>query len=531
VPGLGIIPAVNGAESLIRTARAAGIELCLANPGTTEMHLVQALEDVGGVRCVLGLFEGVCSGAADGYARMTGRPALVLLHLGPGLGNAVANLHNAAKARTPVFVVVGDHATAHRGRGAPLEADVEGLARPVSRWVRTARSAATVAADAAEAIAAATSAPGRVATLIVPADCAWEEAATPAEPRPANAPVSVDEDAVRQAARVLSAAAPTHGRDGTAPAALLLGGDALSEPGVRAAGRVAAETGCALFAETFPARVERGRGLPPLRRLPYFPEDATAALAPASGLVLAGTHAPVAFFAYPGLPSEIAPPGTPVHALALPGEDAVGALERLADRLGGTHRLPGAEPPVAPPAGPLSPETVGAVVAVAQPEGAIMVDEAITLSEPYVRASAGAPRHSYLALTGGAIGDGLPVAVGAALACPDRPVLVMQADGSGMYTPQSLWTMAREGLDVTVVVLANGTYRILQVELARAGVATPGPTASALTDLGGPRLDWVALAAGMGVPGVSAATTDGLADALARALAEPGPHLIEAVVA
>jgi acetolactate synthase-1/2/3 large subunit len=324
------------------------------------------------------------------------------------------------------------------------------------------------------------------------------------------------------------------------PAVLLLGGEALLGAGLRAAERVARATGCALLAETFPRRMERGGGLVAPRRLPYFPEPATAALGDASALVLAGAPAPVAFFAYPGLPGELVPPGLEVHELATPEQDAVEALERLAELVEASGsawsrpperpRAPAPEPPRAPAAGPLTPERLAAGVAAWQPEDAIVVDEWLTLSEPYVAASAGAPAHTYLALTGGAIGWGLPAATGAALAQPARPVLALQADGSGMYTVQALWTQARERLDVTTVVAANGTYRILQVELARAGVPQPGPRAASLTDLGAPPLDWVALAAGMGVPAERVETTQALAAALARAAAEPGPHLVEAVV-
>jgi len=500
---------VTGAESLVRTALAAGVEVCFANPGTTEMDLVRALDAVGGVRPVLGLFEGVCSGAADGYARMAGRPALVLLHLGPGLGNAVANLHNARKGRTPVVVVVGDHARTHRGRGAPLEADVEGLAGPVSGWVRTSASPDAVAGDLAEAIGFARG--GGVATLVVPTDCAWGEARAAAQPVPAAPRGRVADAAVAEAADLLARGA-----------CVLLGEAGLGERALAAAARL----GCPVFAETFPSRMERGGGLHAPRRLPYFPQDATAALAASSGVVLAGAPAPVAFFAYPGLPAELAPAGTPVASLASPGEDVADALERLAERVGGAPPAAPPPAPVAPPGGRLTPANVGPAIAAAQPAGAIVVDEAITLSEPYVTASAGAPRHTYLALTGGAIGDGLPMAVGAAVACPHRPVLVLQADGSGLYTPQALWTMAREGLDVVVVVLANRVYRILEIELARAGEETPGAAARALTGLGSPTVDWVALAAGFGVRGERVETTQ----ELARALVEPGPRVVEAAL-
>lgn len=514
---------MNGAESLIRTLAGAGVDVCFANPGTTELHLVQALDEAGLVRAVPGLFEGVCSAAADGYARMAGRPAMTLLHLGPGVSNALANLHNARRARTPVVNVVGEHVREHRGHGAPLDADIETLVGPVSKWVRTSATAAQLARDGAEAVAAATSAPGGVATLIVPADCAWDEAVAVAAAQPAVAPAAVSDAAVEAARVALSAGSP---------AALFLGGPGLNERSLRAAGRVAAATGCHLFAETFPARMERGGGLPAPRRLPYFPQEATAALAQASSLVLAGAPAPVAFFGYPGVPSELAPAGMPVVELAAPGDAVEDALERLADSLGaaGAGQPPPPPRPAEMPEGPLTPAAVGLVLAAVQPEGAIVVDESVTLSAHYVGASAGAPRHTYLALTGGAIGQGLPSAAGAAVACPDRPVIALQADGSAMYTLQALWTHAREGLDVTSLICANGRYEILVEELDRAGVQEPGPRARALTSLTGPPLDWVALAGGMGVPATRATTAGELAGALRSALAEPGPHLVEMVL-
>ena len=519
---------MNGAETLVRTVAGAGVEVCFANPGTTEMHLVQALDDVGGIRPVLGLFEGACTGAADGYARMAGRPAMTLLHLGPGMANGIANLHNAHRARTPLLSVVGDHATSHRGRGAPLETDIESLARPVSKWVRTSATAGAVARDAAEALGVATSAPAGVVSLIVPADCAWGDAPGPAEPVPAAPPAPVADAAVAASAAVLA---------GDGPATLLLGAGALTERGLCAAARVAAATGCRLMAETFPARVERGGDLPIVPRLPYFPEEATAALAQGTAVVLAGAMEPTAFFGYPGLPSELAPPGMGVETLAEPGQDAPEALERLAERAGAPDRAPAPRAPVAgrgdaapAPDAPLEPLAAVRILAALQPEGAIVVDEGLTLSADYVAASAGAPRHTYLALTGGAIGFGLPAAAGAAVACPDRPVVCLQADGSGMYTAQALWTHARERLDITTVVVANRSYRILIEELRRAGVEDPKPGARSMTSLREPALDWVALATGLGVPAARATTTGELDAELRRALAEPGPHLVEMVL-
>lgn len=515
---------MNGAESLIRTLARAGVDLCLANPGTTEMPLVAALDTVSGMRAVLGLFEGVCTGAADGYARVAGRPAVTLLHLGPGLANGLANLHNARRARSPVLNLVGEHATWHVAADAPLTSDIEGLARPVSAFVRTSRDAAALAADGADALAAAQGPPGAVATLVVPADCQWGEARGPAA-SPAPRPRSRPSDAPEPIAAAL--------RDAGARGALLLGGGALDARGLRAAARVAAHTGAAAWIETFPGRIDRGRGLPDLPKLPYFPDQAAEVLAACTELVLVDAPEPVAFFGYPDGPSRLAPEGcTPVR-LAGPGDDASGALEALAEALGAPPlpSEPGAHPePPRAGAGALTPDTLGRTVAALQPEDAVVVDESATSGLPWWSHAAAAAPHRVLGLTGGAIGQGLPCAVGAALAAPGRRVLALQADGSGLYTLQSLWTAAREALDVTVVLCANRAYRILQVELARAGVAEPGPHARALTDLGGPALDWTALARGFGVPAVRAESAEALADALRRAFAEPGPSLIEAVL-
>jgi acetolactate synthase-1/2/3 large subunit len=512
---------VNGAEALTRTAAAAGVELCLANPGTTEMQLVAALDSVPGVRAVLGLFEGVCTGAADGYARMTGRPALTLLHLGPGFANGIANLHNARRAHSPVVNLVGDHASWHLAADAPLTSDIESLARPVSTWVRSAASAKELAGDAAAAIAAARSAPGGVATLVVPQDRQWEEADGPARPIAPDPPRPPEDVALAAAADALRAGAGT---------ALFLGGAALSETGVRAAARVAAATGCRVLHETFFARLERGAGLPALERLPYFPEQAAQTLASLRHVVLVGAREPVAFFGYREGSSRLLPEGTQVVELAAADTDAEAALAQLGERLGGGEAttLPAERP--ARPTGELGVASLGQALAALQPEGAIVIDEGATSGLAWFALAAGAARHSVLSLTGGAIGQGLPCAVGAALACPDRKVVALQADGSGMYTLQALWTAAREGLDVVAVVCANRAYRILQAELGRAGIAEPGPQALALTDLTRPELDWVSLARGLGVPGRRVETADALCDALDRAFAEPGPALIEALL-
>jgi acetolactate synthase-1/2/3 large subunit len=509
---------VNGARGLLHTLVGSGVEVCFANPGTSEMHFVAGLDDVAGMRAVLTLFEGVATGAADGYGRMTGTPAAVLLHLGPGLGNGLANLHNARRARTPVVAVVGDHARPHRRFDAPLDSDIEAVAGTVSGWVRTSAMPETVAADAADAVAAARRPPGQVATLILPADVSWSEGAEVAAPVPVRPPSPVSDDAISGAAGALRSGLPT---------VILIGGDAGLAAGVSAAGRVGAASGAKVICETFPRRLERGGGLPAVSRLAYLGEMASAQLAGARHLILAGARSPVSFFAYPGLPSDLVPGGCAVHVLAEPGDDVVGALLRLADRLGAPAGTvaPAARPDR--PTGALTAEAVSAAVGALLPEGAIVVDESNTSGGGLGPATAGGPRHDWLTLTGGAIGFGLPVAAGAAVACPDRPVLCLESDGSAMYTLSALWTHAREQLDVTTVVYANRSYAILNMELARVGAGAAGPKASGLLDLAKPEIDFVALAHGMGVPAEAPSTAEELTAALARALAEPGPHLIQ----
>ena len=513
---------MNGAESLIRTAIAAGVEVCFANPGTTEMPLVLAIDAIPGIRAILGLFEGVCTGAADGYARMAGKPAFTLLHMGPGFANGIANLHNARRARSPVVNLIGDHATWHLEADAPLTSDIVSLARPVSSWLRTSRSAGALSQDIADAIAAARRAPGQVASLIVPSDYQTEEVNGPLSPVEVSDTPAIDGRALSEAASAL--------RSGR-PAALLLGGQALRERGLVAAARIAEASGCSLLCDTFPARLERGAGLPSVERVPYFPEHALQALSKFAFLLLVGTTEPVAFFGYPGLPSRLTPPGCRAVVLARTGEDVAGALESLAKHLGApkSPALPGLHRPPRPQ-GALTPQSLGEAIAAVQPEGAIVMDEGATSGFPYFAASAAVPRYTYLCHIGGAIGGGLPCATGAAVACPGRKVLALQADGSGMYTLQALWTQAREQLDISTVVCANRSYRVLRIELARAGIKEPGPQATALTDLSHPVIDWVALARGMGVPATRAETTEQVVIQLERGLGEPGPYLIEAVL-
>lgn len=520
---------MNGAQALIETLVGGGVEVCFANPGTSEMHFVAALDAVPAMRGVLALFEGTVTGAADGYGRMAPRPAAALLHLGPGLGNGLANLHNARRARTPLIVIVGDHATYHKRYDAPLESDIESLARTVSGWVRRCEQGAAVGRDAAAAIAAATGPPGQVATLILPADTSWAEAAEPAAEggggvaaAPAAGPGNVPEEMIETAAAALRSAEPC---------VLLLGGPATTEAGLLAGGRIAAATGARLLCETFPARLARGAGLPAVERLAYLAEGAAVQLDGARHLILAGARSPVSFFAYPGKPSDLVPPGCLVHPLGTPAQDVRGALTHLADLIApGGVPVPG--PAVRPglPSGDLTGESVAQVIGALLPEAAIVADEANTAGLWLPAATAGAPRHDWLTLTGGAIGQGLPLATGAAVACPDRPVLCLEADGSAMYTISALWTHAREELDVTTVIFSNRRYDILNMELQRVGAAVAGPRARALLDLSRPDLDFVSLATGMGVPASRATTAAEFAKQLTHALSDPGPHLVEAVL-
>ncbi len=513
---------MNGAESLIRTLVAGGVDTCFTNPGTSEMHIVAALDRVTEMRCVLGLFEGVVTGAADGYARMAGKPACTLLHLGPGLANGVANLHNASRAQVPLINIVGQHATYHLRYDAPLTSDIEAIARPDSKWLRTSSAASALGRDTADAIVVARTAPGQIATLIVPADVAWSDggavAAIPAVPRaPLPSTASVE-----RAASMLRSGLPT---------ALLLTGNALYGEGLQVAGRIAAATNARLLAPYPVARLERGAGLPVVQRIPYLLSQAVEVLKDIRNLILVGSTPPVAYFAYPGKSSEMASPQCEIHTLAKPGEDYVGALHALASAMSldknakiaavaKAERLP-------QPTGEITLHGLAAAIAAVMPENAIVVDEAMTSGRGIMAATAGVPPHDWLGNTGGSIGIGLPLAVGAAVASPNRRVLCLTADGSTMYTPQGLWTMAREGLNVTTVLFANRTYAVLQMEFAGLGVGAPGPRAAELFDIGRPTLDWVQLSQGMGVPASRVTTLDAFVKALKAGFESDGPTLIE----
>jgi acetolactate synthase-1/2/3 large subunit len=516
---------MNGAENLIRALLASGVDTCFTNPGTSEIHLVAALDRIPEVRCVLGLFEGVVTGAADGYARMIEKPAWTLLHLGPGFGNGLANLHNASRAQVPIINVIGQHATYHLRLDTPLTSDIEAIARPYSKWLRTSVSSANAGRDAAEAAAAACTAPGQIATLIVPADVSWGEAgslaALPAIVPKAPVPAA---DAVEPAAAMLRSGLRT---------AILMTGNALYGKGLAAAGRIAQATGAKLLAPYPVTRLERGAGLPPVDRVAYVLEQGVEQFKEFRQLILVGARAPVAYFAYPGKDSAFTPPECKIHTLASPGEDYVAALEAVEAALS-LPRTPSAgevagEPAARPqlPDGSITLPGVAAVIGALLPENAVVVDESMTSGRGLMAATKGAPPHDWLGNTGGSIGIAMPLAVGAAVACPDRRVLCLTADGSGMYTLQALWTMAREGLAVTTVVFANRDYAVLKREFSYLGVGNPGTRALGMFEIGHPDLDWVQLAKGTGVPGTRVTSLAEFAQALRHGFASAGPTLIE----
>lgn len=516
---------MNGAESLVRTLLAGGVDVCFTNPGTSEMHFVAALDTVPGMRCVLGLFEGVVTGAADGYYRMLRKPASTLLHLGPGLANGLANLHNAKKAGSGIVNIVGEHATYHIAHDAPLTSDIEGVARPMSHWVKTSPNSTTIAGDGALAIQAALQPPGQVATLILPADTAWGPAHGIAETPPPAPRAKASEEAVRAAAAALRS-----GRRTT----LLLGGVGLDADCLELAGRIAAKTGCGILTEGFNTRLERGAGRVQAARIPYVVEAALHVLGKAGDLVLVGARIPVAFFAYPDKPSLLMPEGATTTLLAGADMDVRAALEALTEELDAAGIAPAgiAAPrrPALPKDGPITSAAIASILGAMMPENAIVVDESVTTGREFFPETAGAPPHVWMNNRGGSIGFGLPVAIGAAIACPDRKVIALEGDGSAMYTIQSLWTMARENLDITVLVFANGSYNILRGELTNVGVKNPGPRAVDMLSLRRPDLDWVSMARGMGVEAQRAKTVDQLAKAVNAGLRSGGPYLIEVVL-
>jgi len=514
---------MNGAQSLIGTLVKSEVDVCFTNPGTSEMHFVAALDHVPEMRAILVLFEGVATGAADGYARMMDKPAATLLHLGPGLANGLANLHNAKKARSPVVNIVGDHATYHQQWEAPLTSDVKAFATPVSHWIKSSPNATAVGQDTADAVQAANTSPGQVATLLLPADTAWEDAADYGVYQAPKAPSRPDNEAVSKAIELLSNGKKT---------VILIAGKALRAPGLKAANRITEKTDARAMSDTFYARMQRGAGIHGIERMPYFAEQMEETLKGVEQLIIVGSQAPVSFFAYPNIPNVLTPEGAIVHTLATPDEDGTQALEAVADALN-CPAEGGATPELVRPelaTGDANPFAVWAAIAHFMPENSILIDEAATSgmgSETYL---ANAPAHDLLALTGGSIGIGLPLALGASIACPERKVISANGDGSAMYTLQALWSQVREGCDIVNIIFSNRKYMILQVEIMRVGAENVGPKALDMFDIGKPELDWVKLAQGMGMNAMRASNADDINRAVEECMKTKGPHLIEVLI-
>ena len=514
---------MNGATALINTLADCGVAFCIANPGTSEMHLVQALDAVPRMRSVLALYEGVCTGAADGIGRMTGKPAATLLHLGPGLANGIANLHNARRSKAPIINLIGNHPHYHIGFDAPLSSDIDTLARNFSCWIHSCPTAGTLAQDGANAYTASLrqtpGSTGQIATLVMGADATWGEASGPARPNTVPQRARITDEAVKSVARILL---------GSPCAALLLENHATEQPALEAAGRIAAKTGCRLLSGTFPARVDGGPGRVAVERLPYFPEQILATLKGVEHLILAGSQIPTSFFAYQGIPGQLLPEGCQVTSLSAIEEDSIDALQQLADHLGAddqaVKRFEHSE--AMQPTGKLDGTAAIQAISATLPEHVIVCTDSGAGNAAYGCCQNTAP-NSWLSLTGGAIGQGGPVATGAALACPERPVLALLGDGGAAYTIQCLWTQAREELNVTTVIFANHSYKILNAEYARLGVEKMGEVAASLFDLGNPQLDWVSLAKGFGVPGARAETAEEFCKLLRHSYRTPGPFLIQ----
>ena len=514
---------MTGAESLVHTLLAGGIDVCFANPGTSEMHFVAALDTIPGMRCVLGLQENVVTGAADGYARMAEKPAVTLLHLGSGLSNGLANLHNARKAKTPMVNVVGEHATYHIKHDAPLTSDIASIAKPVSDWFATATDPQSVATLAAQAIEQCQTSPGGIATMLLPGDCAWNGGATPVEPKTARPAPHAPDEAIANAAKVLQSGEPT---------LLLLAFSALQEEGLMQAAKITQKTGAEMLAPVSNPRLPRGEGRPNIDRIPYPVKQALERLEHFKHIILVGAKEPVAFFAYPGKPGLMAPEDCQIHTLTTADQDQIAALTALAEATGATEVEPLTAKLERPalPTGDLTPDSIAYSLAALMPEEAIIIDEAVTSGRALFSFTETAPRHDWLQLTGGAIGIGHAMATGASIACPDRKVICLEADGSGMYSPQALWTQARENLDITTIIYANRTYEILKGEMINVGFEKSGKTADDMFSLDNPAIDWVMLANSMGVEAVRAETAEQFNAALKQGLETPGPFLIEALI-
>jgi len=514
---------MNGAERLLETLVESGVELCFANPGTSEMQLVSAIGNTDNMRAVLCLFEGVVSGAADGYARMADKPAITLLHVGSGFSNSMANLHNAKRANVPLVNVVGDHATYHLQYDAPLTSDVPGHAKLCSEWVGVSESADDLAVCGAQAVQVSMQGWGKIATLVAPANHAWEESTNKAPALAVPEMELVSTDTVSELAVALSNGKAT---------ALFLGGRALREESLAAAGLIARATGARILCETFPARLQRGAGRVPVERLPYFAEQAAEVLSSFEQVVLVGAAAPVSFFAYPGKESYLTPDNCELLTLAGVHQDTNAALQAVAMKLGATVPAETARAASEAPApgGILSPLAIAQSLTQLMPDNAIVSDEAATCGLPMFPATVNSPPHEWMTITGGAIGQGLPLSLGAALACPDQKVIALQADGSAMYTVQALWSMARENTDVTVVIMNNRSYAILNIELARVGAGQPTPKTLSMFDLSHPDINWVEISEGMGVRATRATSAEEFHQQFSEAMTSRGPRLIEAMV-
>jgi acetolactate synthase I/II/III large subunit len=512
---------MNGANALVETLADQGVEVCFANPGTSEMHFLAALENPR-IKSVLCLFEGVATGAADGWARMKQKPASTLLHLGPGLANGLANIHNAKRASVGMVNIIGEHSDSHLKYDPPLMSDIQGIARPLCHWVRKSDGAHSIAADTAAAVAKANAHPGQISALILPGDVSWGEAGAlqrfpnhVAAP-PAPAPTTVD-----AVAKILQSGEPT---------LIILGNKATRGKALDSAGRIAAKTGCRIATQFFSARIERGAGRVPLERISYAVPQALKFLEGFKHIITVETSEPIAFFAYPDKPSQLKPPGCQLHELVAKDESSVAGLEMLADALGARENAPlvqqASNTPM--PSGKLDPVSIAHALSHAIPDGAIVVDESLTTGRESMGLTAGARPHDMIQNMGGSIGYGTPVATGASLACPDRRTFCMVGDGSAMYTIQSLWTQAREGLPVTTIIFANNTYAILKAEYSNMGAGSaPGPRALSMIDIDNPTIDWVAMAKSMGVPATRVETAEDFTQAMINSTREAGPVLIE----
>ena len=515
---------MNGAESLVTTLLEGDVNVCFSNPGTSEMHFVAALDKYTKMRSILCLFEGCATGAADGYFRMRRAPASTLLHLGPGLANGLANLHNAKKANSGIVNIVGEHALDHIKLNAPLTSDIEGIARPVSHWVKTSKSSKDIATDGAEAIKMARVNPGQIATLILPGDTAWNEGGEVQKVYLNTTLNKVPVDLIAGTAIALKEAKNPM---------ILVGGAALEEKNLMQIAKIADKVNCPIKTDWFNARLDKGAGRINSVRIPYVVEKAVEVLKEFDTIIVIGARRPVAFFAYPNKPGVLTQDNTNFIELASLSDDITGMLEELSDKIGIANNVPTTMselkiPEI--PSGPINPSSLGMVLGALIPENAIVVDESVTTGREFFAQTSGSLPHTWLNNCGGSIGFGMPVAIGAAVACPDQKVISLEGDGSAMYTVQSLWTMARENLDITVLIFANQSYKILKGELTNVGVTNPGKSALEMLSLKDPSLDWVSVSKGMGVDAVRVDTIENLVKYFKHGLKEKGPFLIEVML-